>query len=357
MVALSLYRGNLHRVPDVPRRWLMPAARISFKDFKTLLNRRNRALSRLRQHSLAAGNAITSNPNSNCKQEDEAVKPNGSSLQVQLDEGKEGNCREEERNVKNEEIMDRGKLDDGDRSEKPEPVDDAEVAAVFKVDGDEKLQSLDVVEKAAEPVETADPASNPNVQTSKKSDVVYGKEKRKKEIEEKLETLNAKKHNLVQALKQLLNAEEELKRSNCTQGMVIRPTGPLQVDVTSESGLMARQTTPRTGSEANLVGDTEGAEAEDASNQNAHSRHMLRMSSMSPSSESPIRRPTILQHNVVPHPSRASLAVTGSPSRFAPPGHQGNSGNLPTVCVSGTNYVASSPSPAASGGTSVFRDA
>lgn len=164
--------------------------------------------------------------------------------------------------------------------------------------------------------------------------MLYGKEKRKKEIEEKLETLNAKKHNLVQALKQvsfvfilflcydenflelivglwqLLNAEEELKRRNCTQGMVIRPTGPLQVDVTSESGLMARQTTPRTGSEANLVGDTEGAEAEDASNQNAHSRHMLRMSSMSPSSESPLRRPTILQHNVVAYVSMTIMHAT-----------------------------------------------
>lgn len=165
MVAISLYRGNLHRVPDVPRRWLMPEARISLRDFKTLLNRRNRALSRLHHHSLATANAPTLNPNSNYKQDDEAVKPNGSSLKVQLDEGKEGNCLEEEGNVENEEIMDRGKLDGGDFSEKP--VDDAEVAAVFKVDGDGKVQSLDVVEKAAEPVEPADPASNPNVQVFK----------------------------------------------------------------------------------------------------------------------------------------------------------------------------------------------
>lgn len=60
----------------------------------------------------------------------------------------------------------------------------------------------------------------------------------------------------------------------------------------------------------------------------------------------------------VPHSTRPSLGATGSsPSRFAPLGHQGLPANLPTVSASGTNFVASSPSPAASGGTSTFRDA
>lgn len=99
---------------------------------------------------------------------------------------------------------------------------------------------------------------------------------------------------------QILNAEEEIKRRNC--GMT-RPSGLLQGDITTDSVLMTRHTTPRTGSEANLGGDMEGAEAEDASNQNAHSRHMLRMSSMSPSSESPLRRATYFQHNVVTYTS------------------------------------------------------
>ncbi|KAI6682946.1 hypothetical protein NL676_028859 [Syzygium grande] len=81
------------------------------------------------------------------------------------------------------------------------------------------------------------------------------------------------------------------------------------------------------------------------------------MSSVSPSSESPLRRPTLSQHNLVLHPSRSSLAIGGSPSRFAPPAPQAHLANPPAVSVSGTNYVASSPSPAASGGTSVFKDA
>lgn len=48
MVAISLYRGNLHRVsPDVARRWLMPTPGISIKDFRSLLFRRSKAISHL----------------------------------------------------------------------------------------------------------------------------------------------------------------------------------------------------------------------------------------------------------------------------------------------------------------------
>ncbi|KAJ0049454.1 hypothetical protein Pint_15313 [Pistacia integerrima] len=350
MVAISLYRGNLHRVPEVPRRWLMPSPKISLKDFKTLLNRRNRALCRLR-----SPNVTTSNPNlnsnSNSKQQLQPPNPTPPDLKPQLDDNNAANGKEDEGIIRNHEINDRGKSDVGDCAVKS--VTEAEVAPEKAVDTtvtDEKLPSLEVVEKPAEPV-------NPNLQTSEKVEVLDEKEKRKREVEDRLQTLNAKKHNLVQALKQILNAEEELKRRNCMQGMVARPAGQLQVDTTNDSGLSTRQPTPRMGSEANLGGDMEGAEAEDVSNHNTHSRHMLRMSSMSPSSESPLRRTTYFQLSVVPHPSRTSMGVTGSPSRFAPIGHQGNPGNLPAVSVSGTNYVASSPSPAASGGTSVFRDA
>jgi myb proto-oncogene protein len=64
-------------------------------------------------------------------------------------------------------------------------------------------------------------------------------------------------------------------------------------------------------------------------------------------------------HLQVPHPSRSGLGTSGSPSRFAPMGHHGHPLNLPTLSVSGTYYAASSPSPspAASGGTSAFKDA
>ncbi|KAI9174702.1 hypothetical protein LWI28_021556 [Acer negundo] len=344
MVAISLYRGNLHRVPDVPRRWLMPTPKISLKDFKTLLCRRNRALSRVRSTAPAE---ITVNPNpnpkpnSNSKPQPEPEKPSLPPPQPQSESKKA-----DDGEVKD----DNAKIEDANCLVKR--VAEASVSpekAVCSEDVDGRLQAVKVEEEQTEPM-------NPK-QTSEKVEMLDEKEKRKKEVEERLQTLNAKKHDLVQALKQILKAEEELKRRS-VQGMATRTPGPLQVDTTNDSGLMTRlANTPRTGSEANLGGDVEGVENEDASNQNTQSRHMLRMSSMSPSSESPLRRPAFFQHNVVPHPSRASLGAIGSPSRFAPTSHQGHPGNLPAVSVSGTNYIASSPSPAASGGTSVFREA
>ncbi|GMP33572.1 hypothetical protein CsSME_00006834 [Camellia sinensis var. sinensis] len=357
MVAISLYRGNLHRVPDVPRRWLMPTPKISLKDFRILLNRRSRALSRL--HSSSTTSSIP-NPNPNVKQEED-VKENDS-LPPQLDPPnititrhpkEEETLKEEEvqETLKEGEVNDRKESEGGDGSDaSPDEKSPPEVpqTATNPVDAIANSQG----EKSPERLEKP----NLECQTNNKVDALSDKERRKKEVEDKLQILNAKKHSLVQVLKQILNAEEELKRRNSTQGIGIRPCIPLQVDATNDSGSMTRLATPRTGSEGNLGGDMEGGEADDVSNHNMHSRHLLRMSSTSPSSDSPHRRPAF---SVVPHTSRVNLAVVaGSPSRFAPTGHQGHPANLPTVSVSGTSYIASSPSPspAASGSTSAFRD-
>lgn len=95
-----------------------------------------------------------------------------------------------------------------------------------------------------------------------------------------------------------MNAEEELKRRNNMQGMTARPSGPLHIDAANDSGSLTRQATPRLGSDANLGVEIEGGDADDISNHNMHSRHLLRMSSTSPSADSPLRRPYI-QHNSV----------------------------------------------------------
>ncbi|KAJ6672481.1 TRNA (ILE)-LYSIDINE SYNTHASE [Salix viminalis] len=346
MVAISLYRGNLHNVADVPRRWLMPPPKISHRDFKTLFHRRSKALSRLRSTT------TTSNPNSNHNEktpiepkledvEEETVTNSNVKEEAEQSEDCKGggdggasSSREDEK--------DDGGLDGADFSMKP--ADDA-------VNGEPHPNNLQKPD---------DLANNPNMETmSNANELGVEKEKRKREIEDKLQVLNAKKHNLVKALKQILNVEEELQRRNSTQGMPVRPSVQLQVDVSNDSGSFTRHLTPRMGSDANPGGDIEGGEAEDISNHNTHSRHIHRMSSTSPSpsSESPLRRPPYIQHNVVPHPSRSGLGNSGSPSRFAPMGLHGHPANLPTLSVSGTNYVASSPSPAASGGTSAFKDA
>lgn len=90
MVAISLYRGNLHRVPDVPRRWLMPSPKITIRDFKSLLHRRSKAMSRLQ--------SITSkhypNPSSEPKEQNEAPKENAPSIGPQFKVEKFGDCGE-----------------------------------------------------------------------------------------------------------------------------------------------------------------------------------------------------------------------------------------------------------------------
>lgn len=81
--------------------------------------------------------------------------------------------------------------------------------------------------------------------------------------------------------------------------MSIRPSVPLQVDVTNDSGSMSRHPTPRAGSDRNQAGDMEGGGSEDALNHNIQCRPFLRMSSTSPSPDSQLRRPALSQLNAV----------------------------------------------------------
>ena len=73
--------------------------------------------------------------------------------------------------------------------------------------------------------------------------------------------------------------------------MPSRPPLPLQVDTTTDSGSMIRVNTPRIGKDGNPCGDMEGGEADDVSNHNLHSRHLVRTSSCSPSSDSQQKKP------------------------------------------------------------------
>ncbi|KAK1359761.1 tRNA (Ile)-lysidine synthase [Heracleum sosnowskyi] len=320
MVAISVYRGKLHKVPDVPRKWLIPTPSISPKDFKILLRRRSQALARLHSQSTSNPNQQQEDNNNNSEQPQIQNKDDSTQPILQLDPPPTP-----------------PNLDAAKNDSKP-------LLEVINSDLGDKLgdSGPEITHIALNHVSTSQMDS---------------KEERKKEIEEKLKVLNAKKHDLVQVLKQILNAEEELKKRSSTQGLTARPSVSLHVDVTNDSGSMTRHLTPRMGSDGFLRGDGEGGEADDASNHNTHSRNLLRMSSVSPSSDSPHKRPF---HSAVPLASRPSPWASASPSRFAPTGQQGSFASAPTaptVSASGTNYIASSPSPAASGGTSVFRDA
>ncbi|KAL2515940.1 hypothetical protein Fot_29911 [Forsythia ovata] len=356
MVAISLYKGNLHKISDVPHRWPMPTRKISLRDFKILRRRRLNALSILQSTSTPAADiATTSNPNpglgpsddDNNKFKDDNKRDSGFEVELDRLDLDEGQIQEKRKDLKEGE---------GEKEE------DEEVRDEKVLKGEDCLGKLIkeseplVEEKNGDDVENEDKTKvpvNPESEAPNKENDVIAKEKRKKEVKEKLEILNEKKHSLVQVLRQILNAEEELKRQSSMQGMAGRQFPSLLVDITNDSGSMTRLNTPRTASDGNLGGDMDVGEADDAWNHNVRSCNVLRLSSTSPSSDSQLRKPAC---NAVPHASRTALGAVGSPSRFAPTGQQGHSSNLPSVSVSGTNYIASSPSPAASGGTSVFRD-
>ncbi|KAF8087040.1 hypothetical protein N665_0601s0006 [Sinapis alba] len=298
MVAISMYRGNLHKVPDVPRRWTMPDRNLSYKQFKSLLHRRKRALSHLSLN-------FNPNPNPSISVKTELVtdrndaspfKRPGSSGKQKLVEVKseeiDGNLVSENKNGRFE--GSRGGSDGGDLP--------GSVMEVHEDATNDKVEAKEVAEE----------------------------EKEQKEVDERLQVLNAKKHNLVQVLKQILNAEEELKR----RSSITPPSLPLHVDVSNDSG-----------------GNNAGTHSDDVRNHNnAQTPTVLRLCGASSSSESPLRRAAAFsQHNMAPHPSRWSPRLV--PSQ---PGNPSAAGV--TVSASGTNYIASSPSPAASGGTSVFRE-
>ncbi|KAI3961755.1 hypothetical protein MKW92_051574 [Papaver armeniacum] len=388
MVAISLYRGNLHKAPDAPRKWLMPRRNISLKDFRILSQKRDKILS-----SIVASTKVTSapttaivsvpNPNPNLQQ-GEGVGDSGGSKN-KLDSATEtcdlihleediGNLIEgkEEEEGKQQHLPKAGidysefqiELDiDGDGTcnvqQQPVEVEDDCILTVdeiteliLEVDSLENVAPAGVDGTSQEVLVVSD---QPTINVCENVDLPSEKEKKKRELEEKLEDLNGRKHNLVQMLKQILNAEEEMKRRNNVPA--IRPPAPLQVE-TSDLG-SPRQAVTRTGLDANHCGDLEG-ESEDHSPHNTHIRNFQRMRSTSPSGSSPFRKSShsSLQPNTVLCPPRTSgIIASPSPSRFAPSG-SAHPANLPPapISVSGTQFVASSPSPAASGGTSVFRD-
>ena len=79
---------------------------------------------------------------------------------------------------------------------------------------------------------------------------------------------------------------------------MVRPSVPLQVDIPNDTGSITRLNTPRIGSDGNIVPEGEGGEPDGSSNLNTDTRHLLHMSSTSPSpsSDSQHKKPA---YNVV----------------------------------------------------------
>ncbi|KAK1644720.1 hypothetical protein QYE76_062525 [Lolium multiflorum] len=174
-----------------------------------------------------------------------------------------------------------------------------------------------------------------------------GVEERKRELTDKLDTLSKKKHDLVQMLKQILNAEEEIRKRS-TQASS-RAAMPQPSENAADGSFVPRQV-PRMTVDVNF--SEFAGESDAGSNQGTPGRPMHHVHNISPSTTSLARSPFGSLHHNSGHTPRSPFS-TASPSRFAGTGHHGH----PSASLPGSNFVASSPSPAASGGSSsVFRD-
>ncbi|XP_008796683.2 uncharacterized protein LOC103712071 [Phoenix dactylifera] len=357
MGALSLYRGNLHRVPDVPRRWPMPPPAISLHHFRLLIRKRSLALSRLAAATTPAG-TLDAKGEGKGKQEpmsdDVGAKPD--SLKV------------ETASNLNSQAPDSGQKKGGDTAEgKPLQESEGTSAPASNLPVGTAAASEDVRGSSVGGGGTA----GAKLEVSNKLNTAGDRGDKKRELEKKLQVLNEKKHHLVQMLKQILNAEEETKRRNMPPS-VVHASIPLQAETAVDMGSVTRQA-PKISVDVNFNCDL-GGESDLVGNHITNACQLHHLHSTSPSAASFSRTPFgSLQHNTV-HTVRSSLAAAGvgqttsnalmgtamtSPSRFSlPTGHQGHAAAaMPPVSLPATNYLASSPSPAASGAaSSVFRD-
>ncbi|CAN6281827.1 unnamed protein product [Urochloa humidicola] len=357
MVAFSMYRGNLHiggrdSVAAAPRRWELPRPTLSPKQFRRLLRRRSLAIARLAGAQPRPGSPSSAGEDGGRGAAEEARDEEEADRVVELDgqqpqqqqqdeaeehhhhqqqQAEEGNREEEQpQHQAEEEEQEEGAVEDADMNDAGEVV----------VEGDGNGD--------AEEGQGESEGVDPNQEEVNCPDQINGK---KRKLNENLDVLNKKKHDLVQMLKQVLNAEEEIRRRSMQASL--RAAMPQPSENTTDGSSVSRLG-PRMTVDVNF-GDVAG-DSDAGSNQGTPGRPLHHFHSISPSTASFVRSPFgSLQGHTPRSPATFSMA---SPSRFAASGHQGQPPVLlHSASLPGGNYVASSPSPAASGGSSsVFRD-
>uniref|UniRef100_A0A0D9ZVV1 Uncharacterized protein n=1 Tax=Oryza glumipatula TaxID=40148 RepID=A0A0D9ZVV1_9ORYZ len=341
--SISMYRGNLHRAgADTDHRWPAPRPTITPSRFRSLL--RSRTLSLARLDGAARADSAASSSTSRLADGDAGVDE-----EEQDEEGMEMEEEEEE-----EQEQEQEEEDGQDEQQPQEAGEEQDEGAVEDADMDDAGEVLVGGEDAhgngdAQEGQGESEGFDPNPEGSC-LDVI---EERKKELSDKLDTLNKKKHDLVQMLKQILNAEEEIRMR--TMQASLRTTVP-QPSENAADGSSISRLVPRMTVDVNFS-DVAG-ESEAGSNQGTPGRPLHHVHSISPSTASFARSPFgSLQHNSGHTPRSPATFSTASPSRFAATGNQGHPIGHPSISLPGINFVASSPSPAASGGSSsVFRD-
>ncbi|WOL08049.1 hypothetical protein Cni_G16801 [Canna indica] len=359
MVAISLYRGNLHRVSDTPRRWPLPPQTIPLRQFKILIRKRSESLSRLATALAAATTPDVKNAGT-LKEEDQG--DGGGDERANVDPSSRQDVPVPDPQPSN------SQLESKEHAAERDPVQDSRAGASFSNAPAGVSSALEEEIRDSKPGGAGE--VDGHLEERNNYDAASDKEERKRELEKKLHVLNEKKHNLVQMLKQILNAEEEIKRRSM-QSPVLRPSIPQKAETTFE--MVATKQVPKLTVEVNFGSDS-GGESDAAANHNNYGgRQLHHVHSTSPSAGS-LTRTTFssLQHNPGLPNSRTSLPAIGhspttpsslmgsamaSPSRFAPTGHQSQTSNLPPLALPVNHFMASSPSPAASAGaSSVFMD-
>ncbi|PUZ37515.1 hypothetical protein GQ55_9G126100 [Panicum hallii var. hallii] len=350
MVAFSMYRGNLHiggrdSGAAAERRWERPRPTLSAKRFRRLLRNRSLAIARLAGAPRRPGSPSSADVDGargaaehdeEARHDEEADGVDEQGGQEQQDEeeepqqqGENGHGEEEQQHQAEEEEQEEGAVEDAD-------MDDAgEIVVEGDGNGD------------AEEGQGESEGVDPNQEEVSYPDQI---DEKKRKLNEKLDVLNKKKHDLVQMLKQVLNAEEEIRRRSMQASL--RAAMP-QPSENATDGSSVSRLAPRMTVDVNF-GDVAG-DSDAGSNQGTPGRPLHHFHSISPSAASFVRSPFgSLQGHTPRSPATFSMA---SPSRFAASGHQGQPPGLHSAALPGGNYVASSPSPAASGGSSsVFRD-
>ncbi|XP_078149875.1 uncharacterized protein LOC144545163 isoform X2 [Carex rostrata] len=251
MVAIALYRGNLHRVPNTPRRWPPPSRSLSSSQFRSLLRRRSLALSRL-------SSPPPPPPSQDDTEEDAKEKEDNHSVPKE-----EQQQQQKQEVVEEEEEEEEGELADSDSTDNPSHLDPP-----LPVKKEEEVTITPLKAEAG----------------------LTDKEERKRELENKLEELNLKKHNLVQMLKQILNAEEEMKRRINPSTVARGSSGPVPSESGPDAPSASKPGPGRMSVEVNFGTDL-GGESDPGSTQSAHTRPFCQMQSPSPSGSSLSRSP------------------------------------------------------------------
>ncbi|KAM0889914.1 hypothetical protein ACQ4PT_027406 [Festuca glaucescens] len=311
MVAISMYRGNLHRAgDDAARQWQVPPPTLSASRFRRLLRSRSLAVSRLA--GAPRPNSPGSSPNS--RLDEAAAEPTREAEEVDGDQQEEGHDvqpqqlqhqqEEEGHDLQKQEVEEEGQ-DEQQQGEDVGEEDEQEEGAVEDVEMDD---AGEVVVGGGDASGNGDPEEgqgesegfDPNPEVSYHD----GVEERKRELTDKLDTLSKKKHDLVQMLKQILNAEEEIRKRSAQASS--RAAMPQPSENAADGSFVPRQV-PRMTVDVNF--SEFAGESDAGSNQGTPGRPMHHVHNISPSTASFARSPFgSLHHNSVswPHSKKSS---------------------------------------------------